>query len=327
MKRIACLFTGLVVALAIGAATTEVRSDEAYPSRVIKIIAPFPAGGATDIAGRLLAHRMSQSLGQSVIVENRVGAAGAIGMVAGAQAAADGYTLLIGASTAVVVNPHVTKVPYDVARDYRPISLIMKAETLIVANPSKGLKSLKDVAAYAKANPGKLTYGSAGAGSAFHLAMAYFQVNANIDMLHVPYKGGAPAEQALIAGEIDLLVVNTVSALPHIESGRMVPIALLSSAKSQVFPTLPAASDFLPGYVFDTWLGLYVPAKTSDTIVRRLNAATVEALKDPKLVQDFRSKGMEPVPGSSEELMTYAAAESARWAQAAAAAKAKGWLD
>lgn len=303
------------------------HSDEVYPSRVIKMIAPFPAGGATDVAGRLLAHRMSRALGQTIIIENRVGASGAIGVVAATQAAPDGYTLLIGGGSTAVVNPHVTKVPYDMARDLRPISLVMKAETLIVAHPSTGFKSLADVVDFAKKNPGRLIYGSAGSGSAHHLAMVYLQMKTGIDMLHVPYKGTAPSEQALVAGEVNLLVVNTVSALPQIEAGKMTPIALLSSAKSEIFPKLPPASDFLPGYVFDTWLALYAPAKTSDAIIGRVNAAAIEALTDPKLIQDFRSKGMEPASGSPAELEVYAASESARWAEAAAAAKAKGWLE
>jgi len=321
------ILKGCVALVVLATTTANVQSDEVYPSRVIKMIAPFPAGGATDVAGRLLAHRMSSSLGQTVIIENRVGASGTIGVVAATQAAPDGYTLLIGGGSTAVVNPHVTKVPYDMARDLRPISLVMKAETLIVAHPSTGFKSLADVVDYAKRNPGKLLYGSAGSGSAHHLAIVYLQMKTGIDMLHVPYKGTAPSEQALVAGEVNLLVVNTVSALPQIEAGKMVPIALLSSAKSEIFPKLPPASDFLPGYVFDTWLALYVPAKTSDTIVGRLNAAAVEALTDPKLVQDFRSRGMEPAPGSPAELDAYTSSESARWAEAAAAAKAKGWLE
>jgi tripartite-type tricarboxylate transporter receptor subunit TctC len=315
----------MAVVLLLAAAAA--RAADTYPNRVIKMIAPFPAGGATDVAGRLLAHRMSASLGQAVIIENRAGASGAIGVLAGAEAAADGYTLLVGGSSTVAVNPHVTKVTYDMARDFRPVSLIMKAETLIVAHPSTGFRSLADVVAAARKSPGKLTFGNAGTGSAHHLALVYLQMKTGIDVLHVPYKGAAPSELAMVAGEIDVLVVNTVSALPHIEAGKMIPIALLSSAKSQAFPTLPRASDFVAGYVFDTWLGLYAPVRTSDAIVSRLNRAAVDALTDPKLVEDFRAKGMEPAPGSATELQGYQSAESARWAEAAAAARAKGWLD
>lgn len=327
MRRVVRSFAAGATVLILMVVASAAWSSEVYPNRVIKMIAPFPAGGATDVAGRLLAHRMSRSLGQAVIIENRVGASGAIGVLAGAEAPPDGHTVLIGGSSTVAVNPHVTKVSYDMSRDFRSVSLVMKAETLIVAHPSTGLRSLVDVVAAARKSPGKLTFGSGGAGSAHHLAMVYLQTKTGIDMLHVPYKGAAPSEMGMIAGEIDLLVVNTVSARPHIEAGKMIPIALLSSAKSQIFPTLPAASDFLPGYVFDTWLGLYAPARTSDAVVGRLNAAAIEALADPELVESFRSKGMEPAAGSPAELQNYQAAESARWAEAATIARAKGWLD
>ena len=210
---------------------------------------------------------MSQTLGQPIIVENKAGAAGAIGAVTVAQAPADGYTALVGPSSAIVINPHVSQISYDVARDFRPVGLVMKAETLIVAHPSKGFNSLADVIGYARANPGKLTFGSFGPGSSAHLVMAHMQSVADIELLHVPYKGAAPAELALVAGEIDLLVVNTVSSLPHIEAGKMTPIALISSAQSQTFPKLAKAADFFPNFIFDTWVALYVPAKTSEAIV------------------------------------------------------------
>lgn len=322
----------LVGALAVTCAWTatsdaQTGSSGAYPNRTIKLVAPFPAGGTTDLVARVLAHRMTQILGQATIVENKVGASGSIGVQSVALAPPDGYTVLIAPSTAVVINPHVTQVPYDIGRDFRPVGLIMKAETLIVAHPSKNLKSLADVIAYAKSHPGKLTFGSFGVGSSAHLVMAQLQATAGIEMLHVPYKGAAPAELALMAGEIDLLVVNTITAFPNIEAGRMIPLALLSSAQSRVLPKLARASDELPDFVFDTWVALYVPAKAGDEIVSRLNAAMVTALNDPVLVEDFRSKGIEPAPGSPEQLVAYQQDESRRWARATASAKAKDRLD
>lgn len=318
---------GIVTLALIGAGALPAEAEDAYPNRVIKFVSPFPAGGTTDIVGRVLAQRMSRSLGQPVIVENKAGAAGAIGAVAVAQAPADGYTVLVGPSSAIAINPHVNQVAYDVSRDFRPVGLIMKAETLIVAHPSKGFTSLADVIGYARSNPGKLTFGSFGPGSSAHLVMAHLQAAAGIDILHVPYKGAAPAELALVAGEIDLLVVNTVSSLPHIEARKMTPIALVSSAQSRIFPKLAKAADRLPDFVFDTWLALYVPAKTSDAIINRLNAAMVEALSDPKLVEDLRGKGIEPAPGSPADLVAFQAYEGDRWARAVTSAKARGRLD
>jgi len=320
----------LVVVLAATSAcatTSHAQAGGAYPTRAIKLVAPFPAGGTTDLVARVLAHRMTQLLGQPAIVENKAGASGSIGVQTVVLAPPDGYTALIAPSTAVVINPHVTRVPYDVERDLRPVGLIMKAETLIVAHPSKNLGSLADVIGYAKSNPGKLTFGSFGIGSSAHLVMAHLQAVAGIEMLHVPYKGAAPAELALMAGEIDILVVNSITAFPNIEAGRMIPIALLSSAQSTLLPKLARASDQLPDFVFDTWVALYAPAKTSNEIVGRLSGAMVEALNDPALIADFRAKGIEPAPGSPEELVAYQQNESRRWARATASAKAKDRLD
>lgn len=319
--------TGILALVLAGVGASPVKAEVSYPARVIKFVSPFPAGGTTDIVGRLLAQRMSQSLGQPIIVENKAGAAGAIGAVTVAQAPADGYTALVGPSSAIVINPHVSRISYDVDRDFRPVGLIMKAETLIVAHPSKGFNSLQDVIAYAQKNPGKLTFGSFGAGSSAHLVMAHLQAVAGIELLHVPYKGAAPAELALVAGEIDLLVVNTVSSLPHIEAGKMTPIVLVSSARSQIFPKLAKSSDSFRDFVFDTWVGLYVPAKTTDAIVNRLNAAMIDVLKEPKLVEDLRAKGIEPAPGSPADLVAFQVLESDRWANAAASARARGRLD
>lgn len=324
LKRVAACILTLALA---GAGASPAKAQHPYPERVIKFVSPFPAGGTTDIVGRLLAQRMSQSLGQPIIVENKAGAAGAIGAVTVAQAPADGYTALIGPSSAIVINPHVSQVSYDVSRDFRPVGLIMKAETLIVSHPSRGFKSLQDVIAYARKNPGKLTFGSFGPGSSAHLVMAHLQAVADIELLHVPYKGAAPAELALVAGEIDLLVVNTVSSFPHIEAGKMTPIALVSSAESRIFPKLAKSSDLFRDFVFDTWVALYVPGKTSDAIVNRLNSTMVDALKEPKLVEELRSKGIEPAPGSPADLVAFQAFESGRWANAAASARARGRLD
>jgi tripartite-type tricarboxylate transporter receptor subunit TctC len=327
MKLVIGVWAGILALVVAGGAATSASAQEAYPHRVIKFVSPFPAGGTTDIVGRVLAQRMSQSLGQPVIVENKAGAAGAIGAVTVAQARPDGYTALIGPSSTIAINPHVSQISYDVDRDFRPVGLIMKAETLIVAHPSKGFNSLQDVIAYARRNPGKLTFGSFGPGSSAHLVMAHLQAVAGIELLHVPYKGAAPAELALVAGEIDLLVVNTVSSLPHIEAGKMTPIALISSAASQIFPKLAKSSELFPDFIFDTWLALYVPAKTSDQIINRLNASMIEALTEPKLVQELRSKGIEPAPGSPSDLVAFQSIESERWANAAASAKAHGRLD
>jgi tripartite-type tricarboxylate transporter receptor subunit TctC len=316
-----------LVTASMMAPLASAQGTTAFPSKPISVVVPMSPGGATDVVARIFAQQLSQALGQPALVENKPGATGAIGATHVARAAADGHTLLVGPSSVMVVNPLVTKAPYDVARDFRPVGLLARAETIIVTNPASGFKTLNDVIQYAKKNPGKLAFGSNGQGGAFHLAGEFLQLAAGIELLHVPYKGAAPAETALMSGEIGLMVTNTVSVLPHIRSGRLVPLAIASPGRSRELPNVPHASDTVPGYVVDTWVGLYAPAGTSDAAITRLSGVTNAFLRAPENIEAMRARGLEPVPGTPEDAVKFQNQEMAMWTRVVTEAKAKGRLD
>jgi len=303
------------------------QGKDAYPSKPITLVVPSEAGAATDITGRGLAQHLSKSLGKQVIVDNKPGASGAIGATSVARSAPDGYTLLVGPGTVMVVNPMVSKTQYDATRDFRAIGTLVGAELVFVTSPATGFKTLGDVIHYAKKNPGKLNYASTGSGSSFHLATELLQDAAGIDMLHVPYKGGASTETALISGDIGFMLANTAYALPHIRSGRMVPLAIASPGKSSELPNVPSASETVPGYDANTWVGLYAPAGTSDEVIAKLNAATNAYLRDPKEVASMRAKGLEPLPGSPADAARFQSQEQAKWGRVVSLVRAKGRLN
>ncbi|MDP1837508.1 MAG: tripartite tricarboxylate transporter substrate binding protein [Reyranella sp.] len=315
-----------VAALALLA--PAVHAQEAFPTKPLSVVVPMAPGGSTDYLARTVAQQLSETLGKPVVVDNKAGATGAIGTSFVAKAAPDGHTLLVAPSSVVVVNPLISKVPYDVARDFKPVGLLAKVEVIVVAAKDKGFKTLADMIAYAKKNPGKLTYGSNGQGSAFHLAGEMLALQAGIELLHVPYKGASLAEAALLSNEIDIMVTNTISAMPYIKSGKIVPLAIASSSgKSRELPDVPLATETLPGYTADTWLALYAPAGTSDAVVDKLNAAVNAYLRDPQQAAALRSRGMEPSPGTAQDLQRYQAQELAMWTKVANALKAAGRLE
>ncbi len=293
-----------------------------FPTGPITMVAPMAAGGSTDYAARLFARKLSDALGKPALVENKPGASGAIGAVFVARAPADGHTLLVAPSTVAVVNPLVTSVPYDINRDFRPIGMLARVETVLVASKRSGFASIADMVRHAKANPGKLTYGSNGQGSALHLAGEFLAQLAGVELLHVPYKGASLAETALLAGEIDLLVTNTVSVIQHVRAQTVVPLALLSSSPSQQLPQLQRGSQALPGYVVDTWVAVYAPKGTSETAVSKLNRALNTFLSDRENAAEMVSRGLEPAPGSPEDAQRFVDAETAKWTKVVTSMKA-----
>lgn len=316
-----------VALLAATSTSVWAQQDALYPSKPISIVVPMSPGGSTDYVGRTIGQAMTSALGQTVLIDNRAGATGAIGTQYVAKSSPDGYTLLFAPSSVLVMNPLVNKVSYDTARDLKPVGLVCLVEVIIVASKATGFKTLEDLINYAKANPGKLTFGSNGLGSAFHLAGEYLQQLAEIDMLHVPYKGASMAEAALLSNEINVLITNTVSAIPHINAGSIVPLAVASSlGKSRELPDLPLAKDTVPGYVVDTWLGLYSPAGTSDAVVGKLNKFLNSYLQDPKNIEIMRTRGMEPKPGTSAELTRFQTAELSKWTTVTSGLRAAGRL-
>lgn len=290
---------------------------QTYPSRPIHIIAPFPAGGGYDFLSRLLAQEMTKTFGQPVIVENKSGANGNIGTDAVAKSAPDGYTLLMGGNSPLALNVGLyPKLPYDPVRDFEPISRVATQPNLLAAHPKVPVKSLAELIQYAKANPGKLAYGSAGNGSPQHLAAELLKQMAGIDMVHVPYKGAAPNASALLAGEVALAFNIILLPLPHVQAGKLTGLAVASSKRSPLAPDIPTMAELGFPIDIDTWYGLVAPAGTPKDIVRKLNAETVRIVNLPEIKERTRSQGIELASSTPEEFGAFHKAEIAKWTKA-----------
>ncbi|KDB52154.1 hypothetical protein X805_22490 [Sphaerotilus natans subsp. natans DSM 6575] len=289
---------------------------DAYPSRSIKLIVPFAPGGPTDIMGRQVARIIGDALKQTVVVENRAGAGGNLGTDVVAKAAPDGYTLGVGAISSLAIAPGLyEKLPYNVAKDLVPITMIGIAKGAILANPSAPFSDLKGLIAYAKANPGKLSYASSGIGTANHLAGEYLQSLAGIDLQHVPYKGTSAAVQDLLAGNVMLSVESSLtSAVQHVQSGKLKAIAVTSGTRATLLPNVPTvAEQGFPGFDVPTWFGLIAPSGTPKDVVAALNRVVTEGLKTPDAVERFAQIGGETHPTTPEQFATTIRDETARW--------------
>lgn len=293
---------------------TAAAFAQSYPSKSIKLIVPFPAGGATDIVSRVIAQQLGTELGQSVVVDNRAGAAGVIGSEAGARAAPDGYTLLLTTSSTHSIGPLLNpKIPYSPTHDFTPIVYLAESPQVVIVPPNSPIKSIPDLIAYAKANPGKLNFGSAGTGGIPHLSTERFLAMTGTRMTHVPYKGTALAMPDLMAGRLDLMFDSISTALPHIRDGKVRALAVTSAGKSSVAPEIPPLSQFVPGYESQTWFGVFGPAGLPQPIVDKMNAALNSALKNPAVLQQLAKLGFDPVGGSPEDFRKKMASESAIW--------------
>ena len=291
-------------------------SAQSYPNRPIHIVAPFPAGGGYDFLSRLLAPEMTRTFGQPVIVENKSGANGNIGTEAVAKSAPDGYTLLMGGNSPLALNVALYALPYDPVKDFAPISRVATQPNLLAAHPSVPVKSLAELIDYARANPGKLTYGSAGNGSPQHLAAELLKRMAGIDLVHVPYKGAAPNAQALLAGEISIAFNIILLPLPHVQSGRLTGLALASAKRSPLAPGLPTMTELGYPIDIDTWYGLVAPAGTPAEIIAKLNTEVVRILSLPELSERTKSQGIELGASTPEEFAAFLRADIARWGKA-----------
>ncbi len=288
---------------------------QSWPTKPIKLINGYPAGGGADILARLVAERLTEALGQQVIVENRTGATGAIAAQSVAAAAPDGYTLLeytmnMGASSVVMPN---ARLGYDPDKELLPIVNIAGLDNLIYVNPNLPFKTVTDIIDYAKKNPGKLTYGSSGIGGSYHLWAAEFAYLAGIDMLHVPFRGGPPAIAEIVAGRVDMMFGNLAEIIQHVRSGAVRPIAFTSVPPSPLIPGLPTVVESLPGYSADNWFGLGAPAGLPQPIADRLNAEVNRILKDKAFIEKLVSLGFQPIGGTAEEMKRKIQADRARW--------------
>jgi tripartite-type tricarboxylate transporter receptor subunit TctC len=297
---------------------------QAYPAKPIRIVVPFPPGGPTDVVARLVAPRMTEGLKQTVVIENRAGAGGIIGTELVAKSPADGYTLLMGTIGGIAVSMSLQpNRGYDTLRDLAPITQAVNVTSILVTHPSVPVKSVKDLLALARSRPGKLNYGSSGAGTITHLAGELLKLMGGVSIVHVPYKGGAPALTAIVSGEVDLTYENSLIIVPHIKSGKVRALAVTSAKRSKLLPELPSLAETLPGYGASGWYGLLAPAGTPRETIARLNAEAVRALRTPDVAAKLSSQGAEPAPGTPEEFTAFIRSEIEKWAKVVKAANMK----
>ena len=300
--------------LALGAPVAALA--QAYPSKPVKIVVPFAAGGATDVVARQLAQKLTEVWGQSVVVENRAGAGGNIGADAVAKSPPDGYTLLMTSGSIVTANQHMYKnMGFDPAKDLAPVTNVASGPQIIVVANTLPVKDLKELFEYVKANPGKVNFGSAGVGTQTHLAGENLAYAAGVNMTHVPYKGEAAALTDLMGGQIQMVPANFAAALPHIQGGRIRALAVTSSARHAQLPDVPTAGEFLPGFVNDGWWGLMVPTGTPRDVIDRVQKDSAKILLTDDFKAKFAQQGMAPVANTPNELAAAIREETARWAK------------
>jgi tripartite-type tricarboxylate transporter receptor subunit TctC len=304
-------FAGAFLALA---GTTVARAQD-FPTRPIRMVIAFPAGGPTDFVGRLVADKVKDILGQPVIIENKPGANGAIGADAVAKAAPDGYTLFLSTVGAVTITPHMrTDLPYDTLRDFAPVTMVVGNTTVMVVRADSPYKSAKDLAAAAKEKPGQLPFASTGVGSTTHFAMELFQTAAGIRFVHVPYRGAAPALTDLLGGQVAAFFADVPVLMPQIQSGKVRPLAAASGNRNPKLPDVPTLAE--EGYAdtsSDNWYGLLAPAKTPPAIIAKINDAFVKAINDPVVKQKLIDSGAVPVADKPEQFGATLKAELDRW--------------
>lgn len=297
-------------------ACAQVALAQTYPTKPVKLIVPYPAGGITDIVGRAVAERMSESLGQPVVVENRSGAGGSIGAEAAARSSPDGYTIFVGTSATHGTNPSTfANLKYSPAKDFSPVALLAYAPLLIVVHPSVPANNLKEFIAYLKANPKQVNYATTGAGGSVHLTTEQFALATGTQMNMVPYKGSAPALTDLMGGHVQVMFDNVPSAAPLAQSGKVRALAVTGAKRSNLVPDVPTVAEVaVPGFDSGSWIGLYAPANTPADIVAKLNTAANQALKNPALLETFKKAGLDPQGGTPQDLASYQAKEIAKWA-------------
>lgn len=289
---------------------------ETYPSKLIRLVVPYPPGGGVDAVARLIAPKLSERVGQQVVIDNRGGAGGNIGTEYAARAPKDGYTLVMGAAALAINASLYGKLPFDPVRDFTPISLLAATPNIVTVHPSLPVNSMRDLLRLAHKSPRRLNYGSAGNGTTSHLAAELLKSMAKIDIVHVPYRGTTGALVALMSGEAPLMLAPALTVLPHINAGKLRAIAITSSVRSEVLPRLPTVSESgLPGYEASQWYGILAPAGVSPQIMSFLGPHVVETLRDPAVSNRLSQEGSIPVGGSPSEFTAHLKAEIEKWSK------------
>ncbi len=308
------VFLALLLA---GASAAAQAAEPAYPVKPIRMISPYAAGGGSDTLARILGQKLFEAWGQPVVVDNRPGSGGIIGAETVARATPDGYTLFVTPSAVLTINPHIySKLRYDTFRDFAPITMASNSPYFLVVHPKISAASIKELIAYAKANPGKMNYSSSGNGSSTHLAGVLFNNMAGIEIVHIPYKGAAPAIVDLLAGNIQMRFSSVVPVLPHVRSGRLRGIAISSARRYGPLPDIPTISESgLPGYVVESFYAVVAPAGTPSAIIAKINAEIVRNLKSQEIATHMANDGAEAIGSSPDELAKALREDHARWAK------------
>lgn len=303
-------------AVSIAAAVTAPSQAQSYPNKPIRVVVPFPPGGTADVVARIVAPKLGEALGQSVVVENRSGASGTIGTGTVAKSAPNGYTLILGTMTTITVAPRLYRdLPYDPVKDLQPISRLALVPSVLIVHPSVPARSVRELIALAKSQPGKLTYYSAGVGTFQHLAVELFKQMTGTDILHVPYKGGAPGMADLLGGHIAMTIEPLNTALPQLRSGKIKGLAVTTFTRIPALPDLPTVSETLPGYEFTVWISLLGPAGLPRDVVNLLHAAIVKTLRAPEIREQMTLQGAAPIGDSVAEFAETIRRDTLKWAE------------
>lgn len=318
------LIAASLSALTLGAIALPAQAQDKWPSKPITYVVPFPAGGTTDILARLIGQKLGPALGTTVIIDNRPGAGGNIGSEMVARAAPDGYTIMGGTISSHSINASLYKLSYDPLKSFAPITLIGTNANVLVVNPASPFKSVKELIAGAKAKPGSLSFASAGNGTSQHLSAELFKTMTGIDMVHIPYKGSAPAIQDVIGGQVPLMFDTTVVAGPFIQSGKVRALAVTSAKRVSTMPDVPTMAEAgVPGYEVVSWQAMFAPAGTPSAIVQRLQTEVAAILKQPDVQERLAKLGVDPSGMAPQQLADFQAAEIAKWAKVVKAANVK----
>ena len=306
--------TALALAFATAAWAPAPASAQAFPTKPVTLVVPYPPGGTADILARAIGQKLSEKLGQTVIVENKAGAGTAIGTRFVAEAPADGHTLLMGTVSSHAINPAMTKVGYDPVRDFAPVAALGAIPFVLVTQPSSPFRTLSDVLAAAKAEPGRIGYASAGPGTSNHLAGEMAAGTAGVQLLHVPYKGSAPALNDVLGGHVPLMFDLVTTAAPNIRQGRLKALAVTGTSRSPLLPDVPTAAESgLPGYEVTAWFAVFAPAKVPAPTLRRLSGDLADTLAMPEMKQRLRDLGMDPDPRGADAFGAYVKSEADRY--------------
>ena len=308
----------LIVAISFAGALLGLQPTlalaQSYPAKPIRMIVPFPAGGATDILARALSQKLGEKIGQTVVVENRPGAGGTIGADAAAKSVADGYTLLLATSSTHSIGPAINpKIPYNAEADFTPIAYVASSPNIVVVPNTLPVKTMRELIDYARKNPGKLNYASSGNGTIVHLTTEYFKAQSGTFILHIPYRGTALAIPDLVSGKIDVMFDSFVTGMPHVKDGKLRALAITSAKRSTLAPDMPTVSEVLPGFESVTWFGIYGPKNMPPEITAKVNQAINAALADSDVKERFARLGAEPAGGTAQAFEAMVKADNTKW--------------